>query len=254
MELFDYDGELRRHNPVFRAAAGVRPGERVLDIGCGTGQTSREAARAAVGGEVLGVDITPAMLDQAERAEVLPHLTFQLADAQTHPFPPGRFDLAISRFGTMFFADPVAAFTNIARALRQSARLVLLVWQGYDRNAWATEILPVLGAGPFLGSPGPFSLAEPEVTEKILTAAGFADIRFDEVDEPVYYGPDSAAALDNLLRLSYFRINLAALADAAAERARARLLAVLAAHETGDGVWFGSRAWIVTARRSGQPV
>lgn len=252
MTLFDYDAELRRHNIALRAAAGVRAGDRVLDIGCGTGLTSREAARAAVGGQVLGVDITPAMLAEAERVsagEGLSHLSFELADAQSHPFPHAGFDLCISRFGTMFFADPVAAFTNIGHALRPSARLVMLVWQGYDRNAWATEILPVLGAAPFLGSPGPFSLAEPAVIENILTAAGFRDIGITELDEPVYYGPDAAAALDNLLRLSYFRVNLAALDTAAAERARHRLLAVLAAHETGDGVAFGSRSWIVTARR-----
>ncbi|WP_278262670.1 class I SAM-dependent methyltransferase [Nocardia sp. AG03] len=250
MTLFDYDAELRRYNSRLRAAADVRAGDRVLDIGCGTGQTSREAALVAV--EVLGVDITARMLDEAERVgagEGLSHLTFALADAQSYPFPPARFDLCISRFGTMFFADPVAAFTNIARALHRSARLVMLVWQGYERNAWATEILPVLGASPFLGSPGPFSLAEPDVTENILVAAGFTDVRFIDVAEPVYYGPDVAAAFDNLLRLSYFQTNLAALDDAAADRARGRLRAVLAAHETDDGVWFDSRSWIVTARR-----
>ncbi|MFE3545745.1 class I SAM-dependent methyltransferase [Nocardia sp. NPDC059177] len=250
MTMFDYDAELRRHNELFRAAARVGVGDRVLDIGCGTGLTTREAARA--GGSVVGIDVSARMLEQAVRIsaeEGLSDIVFQLADAQTHPFPPARFDLGISRFGTMFFPDPVAAFTNIGRALRPSARLVLLVWQRYDRNAWATEILPILGTDGFLGSPGPFSLADPAVTARVLAAAGFTDLRCADVDEPVYYGPDSAAALDNLLRLEYFRRELDALDAATADRARARLHATLAAHDTGHGVYFDSRSWLVTARR-----
>ena len=148
-DLFDYDAELRLHNELFRAAACVGSRDRVLDIGCGTGQSTREAALAAVAGSAVGVDLSAAMLERARQLsdeQGLANITFQQADAQVHRFPPTHFDLCISRFGTMFFADPVAAFTNIGRALRPAARLVLLVWQERDRNEWATVIRQTLTA------------------------------------------------------------------------------------------------------------
>ncbi|KQX65288.1 class I SAM-dependent methyltransferase [Streptomyces sp. Root1310] len=264
-DLFDYDAELRLHNEVFRAAARVGSRDRVLDVGCGTGQSTREAARAAVDGSVLGVDVSAPMLERARRLsddQGLANITYQRADAQVHPFPPERFDLCISRFGTMFFADPVAAFTNIGRALRPAARLVLLVWQERDRNEWATEIrrsltatsdtsatsdTPAASGTP--GGPNPFSLADPTRTEGILAASGFADVGFTDVHEPVYYGPDSATAFDAVLRLWEFKDLLAGLDPAAAEQARTRLRTTLDAHHTASGVHFDSRAWIVTARR-----
>jgi len=251
--MFDYDAELRLHNELFRAAARVGSGDRVLDIGCGTGQTTREAARAAVDGSAVGVDLSAPMLDRARRLSTeqgLANVTYQQADAQVHRFPPPPFDLCISRFGTMFFADPVAAFTNIGRALRPAARLVLLVWQERDRNEWATAIRQAL-TGPSAPPrvPNAFSLADPTVTEGILAAAGFADVGFTDVHEPVYYGPDSATASDAVLRLLKFDDLLADLDAAAAEQARTRLRATLDAHTTDGGVHFDSRAWIVTARR-----
>src|SRR5690242_15437898 len=122
-----FDAEVAPHNERFRAATGVRSGDRVLDVGCGTGQSTREAARAAVDGNVVGVDLSAPALELARRltaAEGLRNVTYEQADVQAHPFPPAAFDLALSRFGVMFFADPVAAFTNIGRALRPGARLV----------------------------------------------------------------------------------------------------------------------------------
>jgi SAM-dependent methyltransferase len=252
-DQFDYDAELRLHNELFRDAARVGSGDRVLDIGCGTGQSTREAARAAVAGSALGVDTSAPMLERARQLsddEGLANITFQQADAQVHPFPPTRFDLCISRFGTMFFADPVAAFTNIGSALRPAARLVLLVWQQRDRNEWATTIRQTLtGAAATPRGPDPFSLAEPTVTEGILAAAGFAEVSFTDVHEPVYYGPDSATALDAVLRLLKYEDLLADLDAAAAEEARTRLRTTIDAHDTDGGVYFDSRAWIVTARR-----
>jgi ubiquinone/menaquinone biosynthesis C-methylase UbiE len=252
-EMFDYDAELRLHNELFRVAASVGPSDRVLDIGCGTGQSTREAARAAVAGSAVGVDVSAPMLERASQLsddEGLANITFQQADAQVHPFPPTRFDLCISRFGTMFFADPVAAFTNIGSALRPAARLVLLVWQERDRNEWATAIRETLtGASAPPSGPNAFSLADPTVTEDILAAAGFAEVSFTDVHEPVYYGPDSATALDAVLRLLKYEDLLADLNAAAAEQARTRLRATLDAHHTDGGVYFDSRAWIVTARR-----
>jgi SAM-dependent methyltransferase len=251
-DLFDYDAELRLHNAIFRAAAGVGPRDRVLDIGCGTGQSTREAAQAAVAGSALGVDLSAPMLERARQLsddQGLTNVTFEQADAEVHRFPPSRFDVCISRFGTMFFADAVAAFTNIGRALRPAARLVLLVWQERGRNEWATVIRQTLtgsSAGP--SGPDPFSLADTTVTEGILAAAGFTEVGFTDVHEPVYYGPDGAAAFDAVYRLLKFKDLLAGLDAAAAEQARTRLRATLDARNTGGGVHFDSRAWIISAR------
>ncbi|MBW0114203.1 class I SAM-dependent methyltransferase [Pseudonocardia abyssalis] len=250
--LFDYDAELRRHNVHFRAAARVGPRDRVLDVGCGTGRTTREAARAAASGSAVGVDLSAPMLEQARALsanEGLSNVTYEQADAQVHPFPAAHFDLCISRFGTMFFADPVAAFTNIGRALRPGGRLVLLVWQERDRNEWASVIRGALTDSPAVPrGPDAFSLADPAVTEDLLVAAGFTDVGFTDVHEPVHYGPDPAAAFDNVFRLPGYAELLADLDAPAAEQARTRLRAVLAAHATDGGVAFDSRAWITTAR------
>ncbi|WP_219465012.1 class I SAM-dependent methyltransferase [Nonomuraea rhizosphaerae] len=255
--LFDYDAELRLHNVPFRAAARVGSGDRVLDVGCGTGQSTREAAHAAVAGSVVGVDLSAPMLERARRLsdeQGLRNITFQQGDAQVLRFPPASFDLCVSRFGVMFFADPVAAFTNIGRALRPGARLVLLVWQDHDRNEWASAFRRSLtGAtvapAPSADGPGPFSLADPAIARGILAAAGFTQVSFTDVHEPVYYGPDPGAAFDNMLRLREYRDLLAGLDPVAAEQARTRLHAMFAAHDTGSGVYFDSRAWIITGRR-----
>ena len=127
----DYDDEVRLHDQVLRRAYGLQPHEHVVDIGCGLGQTTREAARMAQAGSAFGVDISAPAIERARelaRAQGIRNVTFERADAQVHRFPQGRFDLAISRFGTMFFADPVAAFANVGRALRPDGRLVMMVW------------------------------------------------------------------------------------------------------------------------------
>lgn len=249
-----YDAELRRHNAHFRAAADVRPGDHVVDIGCGTGQTTREAARAAGNGGALGVDVSAPILERARRiaeAEGLRNVTFEHGDAQSHRFSSARFDLCISRFGTMFFTDPIAAFTNIGRALRPGARLVLLVWQDADRNDWFTAVRQALaGSTPTDSDMEPFSLADPTTTQRILTAAGFADVGFTAVHEPVYYGSDPDAAYDAVLGLRHASDLLATLDPASTEEALDRLRATLVARHAGSGVLFDSRAWIVTARRT----
>ncbi len=252
-----YDAELRRHNEVLRRAAGVGVHDHVLDIGCGAGQTTRQAARAARAGSALGVDVSAPAIERARelaRAEGLRNVTFEHADAQVHRFPPGRFDLAMSRFGTMFFGDPVAAFAGIGRALRPAGRLVMMVWQASERNEWDVAVRRSLeaAAGPVAGAPGgpdPFSLADPPAVRGILQAAGFAGVTFTDVHEPVYYGPDVAAALDWVRGFTCTRAVLNRLDPAAAARADERLRRALAEHLGDDGVWFDSRAWIVTAHR-----
>jgi SAM-dependent methyltransferase len=250
-----YDEELRRHNDVLRRACGIRVGERVLDVGCGSGRTTREAGWAA--GSAFGVDVSDAAVERAReiaRAEGLRNVTFERADAQVHPFPPEQFDLVISRFGTMFFDDPVAAFGNIRRALRPGGRLVMLVWQAGDRNEWNVAIHQALagqGESTAENPPGldPFTLADPATVERILTAAGFADIDFADVREPVFYGADVAAALAWVRFFTCTNNALSRLDAAGVELAIERLREMFAAHLADDGVWFDSRAWLITANR-----
>jgi SAM-dependent methyltransferase/predicted alpha/beta hydrolase family esterase len=254
LRLIDhYDEELHRHNERLRAATGVRPRDRVLDIGCGGGQSTRDAARAAAPGSVLGVDISEELLDRARRrsaADGVHNAIYERGDAQVHPFPPASFDVIISRFGTMFFADPVAAFSNIARAARPGARLVMMVWQSEERNEWATAIQQALGASSPPAQLDPFSLAAAPAVESLLAAAGFIDVVFADVREPVDYGPDASAALELVRDMTATRNLLARMDSAAAQRAVNTLRATLAAHQTGEGVLFDSRAWIITARRA----
>src|SRR3954447_1190853 len=173
-----YDAELQRHNQVLRRAGGVQLLDHIVDIGCGTGLTTREAARTAPAGSALGVDISAVAIERARelaRAERLDNVSFEHANAEDHRFAPESFDLAISRFGTLFFDEPVAAFVNIRRALRLAGRLVMLVWQPSERNEWDVLIRRAL-AGPDGSSataaagPDPFSLADPPTVEQILSA------------------------------------------------------------------------------------
>jgi SAM-dependent methyltransferase len=248
----DYDAELRRHDDVLRRACRVQADDHVLDIGCGTGQTTRRAACTARAGSALGIDISAPAIERArELAEGHGNVTFEHADAQVHRFPQQRFDLAMSRFGTMFFDDPVAAFTNIRRALRPAGRLVMLVWQPRERNEWSLVIRrslagPEEAAAAASAGPDPFSLANPPTVERILTAAGFADIGFTDVREPVFYGSDVAAAVNWVRGFTCTDETLTRLDPAAAARAVRRLRDTLSTHLTDDGVWFDSRAWLIT--------
>jgi pimeloyl-ACP methyl ester carboxylesterase/SAM-dependent methyltransferase len=249
-----FEAEARAHNERFRAASGVGPRDRVLDVGCGTGGSTREAARAATAGSVVGVDISRVAVEEARRlseAEGLDNVTYLAADAQVHPFPPAHFDLCISRFGVMFFADPVAAFSNLRRALRPDARLVLLAWQGRNQNEGPDAIRRALDAPLPVSKAGAdqFSLGDPRTAESILAAAGFTDVAFEDVHEPNCYGPDVATAYEFVLGLRDTRELLAALDPAMRGRARDLLRAELAAHATESGVLFDARTWIITALR-----
>ncbi|WP_410670122.1 class I SAM-dependent methyltransferase [Amycolatopsis sp. cmx-4-68] len=237
-----FDAEVRRHNERFRAVAAVRPGEDVLDVGCGTGESTREAARA--GATALGIDVSAAAI---ARARELGGAAFEVADAQTHEFPAAAFDVVLSRFGAMFFADPPAAFARLARALRPGGRLVLLVWQDRARNEWYSVLRDALSPGRTPPPSGPhFSLGDPARTRALLEGAGFTGVEFTELRDPVCYGPDAATACEFALGLK----DAQELLDPADEQAASRLKAAFAAHETSDGVLLGARTWIVTARLS----
>jgi SAM-dependent methyltransferase len=166
------------------ARADPRPGDTVLDIGCGTGATARAlAARVGQGGRVLAVDISGPLLERArESASSIPQLSFLLADAQVYPFEPESVDLVASRFGVMFFDDPVAAFRNLRLALRPGGRICFVAWGEAAANPWFT--VPREAAIARLGSPapqpptapGPLAFADPELACRYLSEAGFAEI------------------------------------------------------------------------------
>ena len=250
-----YDAELRAHHEHLRAAYGISFGDEVLDIGCGAGLTTREAARAAAPGRVVGVDVSERMLERARQlaaAERVDNVRYELGDAQVHRFDPAGFDVAISRFGTMFFADPAAAFTNIAAALQPGARLVLLVWQRHEDNEWARAIDAALGDAVQPPQPGadPFSLGDAEATAGILEGAGFDGVRFEDVREPVLYGHDVEAALAWVRGFQDTSAALASLRDREAARTVERLREMLAAHYSDErGVVLDSRSWLITAQR-----
>jgi SAM-dependent methyltransferase len=251
---FDYDAELRRYQARLWAALDIGAGDRVLDVGCGTGQTTRTAARAAHRGEALGVDVSQPMLERARELsaeEGLDNVRFECGDAASHPLPAERFSLGISRFGTMFFTDAVAAFANIARSLRPGAPFVQIVWQDGARQEWASVIRTALdpGAPGSAGAEAAFSLADPARVREVMTAGGFTDIELTALAEPVCYGPDVAAARDSVLALAMARESLTDQADDRVGQAVDRLEAVLHDYDTGDGVWFDSHAWLITARR-----
>jgi SAM-dependent methyltransferase len=251
-----YDEAVAGYRQAFLDIAAVGPSDRVLDIGCGTGQTTRDAARIAASGAALGVDLSAAMLEVARsRAEVedVPNASFLQADAQVQPFEPRSFDLAISRTGTMFFGDAAAAHANIGRAVRPGGRLALAVWQARSENEWFTAFTSALAAGrdlpaPPPDGPHPFSMSDPDRVRRLLTAAGFEDVTLSEAREPMYFGADARAAHDFVLgQLGWL---VADLDDARREEALGALMATMRSHESGEGVLFGSAMWLVTARRA----
>jgi SAM-dependent methyltransferase len=205
---------------------------------------------------VLAVDLSGPMLARARRTaedEGLTTIRFEQGDAQTYPFPAGAFDVAISRFGVMFFADPVAAFTNIGSGLRPGGRLAILVWQPLQANEWTTALRQALAVGrdlpvPPPGAPSPFGLADPDFASSVLKSAGFADVAFASSEQPFNVGPDTETAYRFVAGLQPVLLMLADLDEAAKARALENLRATVAAHETADGVVFGSAAWVVTAR------
>lgn len=250
-----FDATVRRHEATLIKAAAIAPNEHVLDIGCGTGQSTRDAARLATAGDALGIDLSSQMLAVAAdlaTAERLTNASFLHADAQIHSFAPQTFDVVISRNGAQFFADQVAAFTNLFRALRSGGRVAFLSWQDLAHNEWLSAIIDALtlgrGAGtPPAGAPGPFGHALPPVTTEHLTKAGFIDIVFEDVPLPLYWGPSVDEAHTFISETMTWLMT--ALDEDEQRTALDRLRATLSEHDGPDGVAFDSRAWLITARR-----
>lgn len=252
-----YNQTSARHTRRLFAAAAIGAGENVLDIGCGCGDTSRQAARMAPDGSVLGIDLSTRMLARARersKAEGLTNTRFARGDAQVHRFEEGAFDLAISRFGVMFFADPVAAFRNVRRALKPGGRVTFLAWQSLANNEWIRELIGILAAGrdlprPQPGTPGMFGLADPDNVRRIFGEAGFDQIALDDVSEPVFAGATADDAFNFVRSLGVTRGMLRDLDAETTARTLDNLRALTVSHDQGNGVLLNSSAWLIAARR-----
>ncbi|CRK61324.1 Methyltransferase [Alloactinosynnema sp. L-07] len=245
-----FDDGVAAYQPHFLDAAAITPTDTVLDIGCGSGQTTRAAAHRASAGSALGVDLSSAMLAHARALSTdVPNATFQQADAQVHPFPEAHFDTAISRHGTMFFGDPDAAFANIARALRPGGRLVMLSWQALERNEWSsTFVKAVFGSLPKPTPATPGSLKDPDQVRTLLTSAGFTNVHIAALTKPMYFGEDAKDAFDFIS--GQFAWHLNKLDEETRAQAHENLQAAMTNHETPDGVYFDSAAWLIDAHRT----
>jgi SAM-dependent methyltransferase len=229
----------------------------VLDIGCGTGRSTRSIAQIAADGSVLGVDLSARMLELArERAAAagVTNVRFEQADAQVHPFDAGAFDLAVSSFGCMFFADPVAAYRNIADALRPDGRLALLAWREMASNEWITATLSALAVGRELPSPphapGPFAFADPDHVRRVLGEAGFTDVELVPVDAAMQLGESADEAYSFISTMGVTRGLTQDLDAETRQRALDALRASVEAHETSEGVLAAGAAWRITARKA----
>jgi SAM-dependent methyltransferase len=240
--------------------AGVEPGERVVDVGCGCGQSLLQLAeRVGREGAVTGVDVSGPMLERARRRvreAGHAHVQIHHADAQTFAFAPGSSDLVFSRFGVMFFADPPAAFANLRRALASKGRVGFVCWQGLDRNPWMR--IPLMAAAahvqfpppPPPGAPGPFAFADPERVRGILERAGFRDVALEPHAQELTVGGGGAdldRAVEFVLQMGPTGAALRQSPDADLARVRAAVREALAPYQTPRGVVMDSAAWLVTA-------
>jgi SAM-dependent methyltransferase len=239
------------------AQAAYRPGERVLDIGCGGGWTTRRIGEA-VGpqGLAFGLDVSEALVAEAERrAEHLPQVRFLAGDAATASPAAAPFGRIFSRFGVMFFSDPPAAFAHLGSLLAPGARLDMAIWANPKWNPWMMEMRRVVGAHVELPSPaplapGPFQLADPDYHQPLLEGAGFVDVERRLLELPLLMGgpgatPESAAAF----ALGAFSAGEAAEAAGVLEAATADLQALYRNHVTPDGVAMPAAVWLISGRK-----
>jgi SAM-dependent methyltransferase len=252
-----YDALLAPLESQLHSAAAISADDHVLDVGCGCGTTTRAAARTAMAGDALGVDLSVVMLERAHalaEQDGLTNVRFVRGDAQVHKFDEAAIDLAVSRFGVMFFGDPTAAFTNLARAVRSGGRTVFLCWQDLLDNEWilvptsaAAAHVPLPERSP--DEPGPFSLGDLNRVRTILAAAGWRDVNVDEIREPLRLGADADDTLAFLRGIGSVRRLFEDVDEATIGRTMDSLRAALVSYETPGGVVLGSAAWLVSARR-----
>ena len=238
--------------------AAAQPGERILDVGCGCGATTIAfAERVAPDGFVLGIDISGPMLARAR--EIAPQglpLDFVLADATVHSFDPAGFDLLVSRFGVMFFADPVASFTNLRSALRPSGRVAFACWREPRHNPWMmTPLQAVYEHVPKMPrpepeDPGPFAFASEERVHRILEQAGFSGIAMESRDLSldIAMGRGLDAAVEGALEIGPASRALDGHPADVRAAAKGSIRDALVPFVRGDSVPLPASIWIVTAR------
>ncbi|MBI1260932.1 MAG: methyltransferase domain-containing protein [Rhizobiales bacterium] len=244
------------------SAAALKSGEQVLDIGCGCGATTLEAARIlGPNGHVTGVDISDPMVKRArERATAAKiDATFNVADAATYHFKAAQFDAMISRFGVMFFDNPPAAFANIRASLKATGRMAFVCWRSMPENDWLGA--PLKAAMPFLppmektepGAPGPFAFADRDRLNGILSEAGFRSIRIEAHDEGLTMGTSANGdavddALVQAMEIGPLSRMLAKQPDDIRQTARTAVREALLDYVTPQGVVMSGAVWIVTAK------
>jgi SAM-dependent methyltransferase len=237
------------------AAAQIQDGENILDIGCGCGDTTIPAARAAGSGHALGADFSRIQVAEARRlaaAAGVANARFEVADAQVHPFRAGAFDLVLSSFGVMFFDDPAAAFANLRKALRPGGRLAFVCWRTRAENPVFTTgfagTAAVLGLRGPLGPSAAFSLADTGRADRLLSGAGFSRIEFAKADEPMLIGRDVDDVLEYELASPEVTEILTGLSPAQAAELTRQVRDRLGAYASPDGVTMPGAAWLVTAQ------
>lgn len=253
-----YERALAGHTPTLVEAAAIDSVATVLDVGCGSGHLTLEAASLASSGQARGVDVSrPLIADARARAAAIGagNVDFVVGDAQVHRFDGGVFDRVISRHGTLFFADQRAAFANLAAGCRPGARLAVMVWQDIEANEWFREFNDALDAGrppsrPPVGAPGPFVFAEPGTARQVLEAAGWSDVDVIDQRGPMWFGDDVEQAYAFVSTQGSTRFRIADLDEQEREAALARLRSTLERHQSSGGVTYDSGVWIVTGRRS----
>lgn len=254
----------RMHAPftaMILEAARLRFGIDVLDVGCGCGGTTLAAARLAAPGQAVGLDLSGPMLARARasaEAAGLGNTEFRQGDAQVHALEPTRFGAVISRFGVMFFDDPVAAFANIRAATRPAGRLVFVCWQPQAANEWMlvpggalAEHVPPPAPAPS-GGPGMFAFADPDRIRQVLAGAGWRDIEITSEHRSILVGGGGSVedAVEFLRTGSMGRTMLAAADPGTAARALASVRSALAEHADAEGVRLSAAVWLVQAAAS----
>lgn len=253
------DPGVRHYGEAAMQAAAPRPGERALDVGCGAGDTALELARrVGPAGRVVGIDISAPMLARArERLGASEGVELIEADASSYDFAGPKFDLVFSRFGVMFFDDPVGAFTNIRSALGPKGRLAFVCWRTLGENAWAKVPLEVAMAAAEAADPwpedgpGPFALGPVGKVSSILEAAGFVDVTVEARDFEHRWGTAEPPTLEDAIdsAMSYGPgARVTATADESTKaRVREALRSAFEPHMRAEGVFLGSAVYVVTA-------